>query len=123
MRNPYQSFFERKPDAVIANGIAVFDGEFAVPQVASVLPVTRAKTLLRKKDYDGALRLAMEGLAMEPKNFDGQMAAGDALHALGRDAEAREHYGRAMELMRTMEPTSQAQWRPTIEAKLGALKG
>ena len=57
-----------------------------------------------------------------PKKFDGQMAAGDSLHALGRDAEARKHYTVVMKLVDTMEPTSQLQHRPEIAKKLAALQ-
>jgi tetratricopeptide (TPR) repeat protein len=121
-RNPYQSFFEREPDAVIANGVAVFNGDFAVPQVASLAHAWRAKTLLRNKDPEGALREAMAALAMNPKSFDGQIAAGDAFHALGRDSEAREHYDRAMDLAMTMETWAQNHWKSEIEKKLAQLK-
>lgn len=123
IRNPYQSFFERKPDAVIANGIAVFNGDFTVPQVASLLPVWKSQTLLEKNNPAAALQEALAALAIEPKNFDGQIAAGDALHALGRDAEAREHYTHAMDLVKIMEPSSQEEWSAvTMKKTLATLK-
>ena len=124
VRNPYQSFFERKPDAIIANGIGVFNGDFAVPQAASLAPVWRAKEILDDDDNpnpSAALAQALQALAIEPDSFDGQIYAGDALHALHRDAEARVHYEHAMKLVDTMEPTSQQKWRPEIAEKLDDL--
>jgi hypothetical protein len=121
VRNPYQSFFERKPDAVIMNGIAVFNGDFAVPQLAAITQAKKAQVLLEKKDYANALREAMTALSFDSKCFDGQLVAGDALHALGRDAEAREHFNRGMELVGTMEPSSQKEWKPQIDKRLAEL--
>jgi 4-amino-4-deoxy-L-arabinose transferase-like glycosyltransferase len=118
VRNPYQSFFERQPDAVIANGIAVFNGDFTVPQVASLLPVWKSQTLLMKNNPTDALKEALAALAIDPRNFDGQIAAGEALYELNRDAEAREHYARAMDLVKTMEPSSQNEWSTRIKRKL-----
>ena len=121
VRNPYQSFFERKPDAVIANGIAVYNGDFSVPALEAITPARKAQELMDNKDAAGALRETMAALAADPKCFDAQLTAGDALHALKRDAEAREHYSNAMALVQTMEPSSQQQWRPKVQKKLGEL--
>ncbi|RXH57793.1 hypothetical protein GRAN_1103 [Granulicella sibirica] len=124
VRNPYQSFFERKPDALIANGIAVFNGDFAVPRAASLAPIWRAKEILDDDDHpnpSAALAYALQALAIDPDSFDGNIYAGDALHALHRDPESRPHYDRAMNLVNTMEPTSQQKWRPEIADKLDDL--
>jgi hypothetical protein len=122
VRNPYQSFFEREPDAVIANGIAVFNGDFSVSQVASLLPVWKSQKLLSDKDPAGALREANAALEIDPKSFDGQLAAGDALHALSQDTLARKHYANASALIDQMESSSQKEWRPEVAKRLAQLK-
>ncbi len=119
--NPYQTFFERKPDAVIANGIAVFNGDFTVPQVASLQPLWRAQALLDSKNHLGALHFAEAALAIDPANFEGQVAAGDALHALERNSEAQVHYLTAKKMVEAMELSSQQQWAPVLDKKLAAL--
>jgi hypothetical protein len=122
VRNPYQSFFERQPDDVIANGIAVYNGDFSVPRLAAITLAKKAQTLRDKNDPTASLHQAQLALEIDPSNFDGQIVAADDLHALNRDAEAREHYNLALALESTMEPTSQKQWLPIIQHKLAQLK-
>jgi hypothetical protein len=121
VRNPYQNFFEQKPDDVIINGIAVYNGTYSVPRLAAFQHLENAHQFLDKKDPAASLQEALKALSLDPTSFDGQLAAGDALHELNRGVEAREHYNAAMNLVNNMEPTSQQQWRPRIQKKIDVL--
>lgn len=61
VRNPYQSFFHRKPDAVIMNGIAVYNGTFSVPLASALQYVSKTNRLLAK-DPQGALLAATKAV-------------------------------------------------------------
>jgi hypothetical protein len=93
-RNPYQSFMARKPDAVIRNGVAVYNGEFAVPLPSALLYVERAKKTL-KTDPAAALADAEQAVQIDPADYDPDMAMGDALAANGQKAQAQAWYQRA----------------------------
>ena len=121
VRNQYQSFFERKPDAVIADGIAVYNGRFAVPALAATLPTWKAQDLLKAKNPAAASREADTALGFDPHDFDAEVAAGDALHQLGRNADALQQYRDAMALVDTMEPSSKAVWRADLNKRMAEL--
>ncbi len=120
LRNPYQRLFERKPDDVIANGVAVFYGDFEFPMAAAIGYEQQTRRSL-KKDPQGALRSAQSAVALVPEGFDANMALGDALAATGNQAEAKAAYGVALRRVAEMEPTAQAYWRPILDKKLAEL--
>lgn len=120
VRNPYQRLFERKPDDVIANGVAVFNGDFALPEAAALEYEQRARVNL-KKDPQDALSAARSAVALVPKGFDANIALGDAFAATGDPTEARTAYEVAMGRLPEMEPTAQKHWRPILEKKLASL--
>ena len=117
VRNPYQGLFERKPDDVIADGVAVFNGDFALPEAAALGYEQQTNEKL-KKDPQAALSAARSAVALVPDGFDANMALGDAFSATGNQAAARTAYAAAMRRVPEMEPTSQRQWRPILEGKL-----
>ena len=117
MRNLYQSLFLRKPDSVIANSIAVYDGNFALPEAAALEYEHQAQVNL-KTDPASALRAARQAVALVPKGFDANLAFGDALAATGNPAAARAAYAVAMHRIEEMEPTAQQHWRPILKEKL-----
>lgn len=117
VRNPYQRLFERRPDDVIANGVAVFNGSFALPEAAALEYERRARVAM-KKDPQAALSAALSAVALVPDGFDANIALGDALVATGDQAAARAAYEVAMGRVPEMEPTSQEHWRPILEKKL-----
>ena len=92
--NPYQAFLSLKPSAVIRNGVAVYDGTFAVPLASALLYVQRSKSLL-KTDPAAALQNAQEALRIDPSDYDPDMAMADALSANGQKREAEAWYQRA----------------------------
>ncbi len=120
LRNPYQALFERKPDDIIANGVAVFNGDFALPEAAALEYEQQTKREL-KKDPQAALSAAHQAVALVPNGFDANIALGDAFAANGNPNGARSAYTVALNRVPEMEPTSQEHWRPILEKKLAAL--
>lgn len=120
VRNPYQNLFERKPDDVIANGIAVFNGDFLLPEAAALAYEQQARKDL-KKDPRSALSTAQQAVALAPNGFDANMALGEAFMATGNQTAAREAYQTALRRVPEMEPTSQEYWRPILDKKLADL--
>jgi hypothetical protein len=120
VRNPYQSLFERRPDDVIANGIAVFCGDVSLPEAAALQYEMQASNKLHQ-DPQAALAFARKAVALVPNGFDANLALGDALAATGNPSAARAAYTLAFNRIPEMEPTSQQQWRPTVEKKLASL--
>ncbi len=118
VRNPYQKLFERRPDAVIANGVAVFNGDFSLPEAAALAYEQQAAGTL--KNPQAALVAARQAVALVPDGFDANARLGDALAALGDRAAARAAYTTAMRRVADMEPSSQKQWQPVIAKKLAA---
>jgi hypothetical protein len=117
LRNPYQSLFMRKPDDVIANGIAVFNGNFALPDAAAI-EYERQTYRDLKKNPQAALSAAQTAVALVPDGFDANVALGDAYAASGNPAAARAAYMVAMHRIAEMEPTAQEEWNPVLTKKL-----
>jgi 4-amino-4-deoxy-L-arabinose transferase-like glycosyltransferase len=121
VRNPYQELFHRQPDAVIRDGVAVFNGSFHLPLASSLQYIHRSGTLL-PKDPAGALREARQAVAIAPNDLDPVMAMGDALRASGSKAEAATHYNQAREIVKRMEPSAQKDWNVTLDQRMGSVK-
>jgi hypothetical protein len=121
VRNPYEALFEKRtPDDVIANGIAVFYGDFSFPEGAA-LKFEQLSERRLKKDPAGALEAARQGVALVPEGFDTNMSLGTALAANGDADGARAAYAVAMRRVGGMEPTAQEHWRPIVEGKIADL--
>jgi hypothetical protein len=121
LRNPYQKLFERRPDDVIANGVAVFEGDFNLPEAAALEYEQRSRALLANNPQ-AALRAARQAVALVPDGFDANMVLGDAAAATGDIATARAAYSTGLRRVPEMEPSVQKEVRPTIETKLAALR-
>jgi hypothetical protein len=117
LRNPYQSLFERAPDDVIANSIAVFNGDFVLPEAAAIEFEQQTRRNL-KKNPQAALSAAQSAVALVPNGFDANVALGDALLATGDQSAAHTAYSVAMSRLPEMEPSAQEHWRPILEKKL-----
>lgn len=120
VRNPYQPLFERQPDAVIANGIAVFYGDVPLPEADAIQYQMQAQKKLQENPK-AALAAARKAVALVPNGFDANLRLGDALAATGNPAAAQSAYTVALNRIPEMEPTSQQQWRPVVEKKLAAM--
>ena len=104
--NPYQDFIARKPDAVIQNGVAVYNGDFCIPMAQAISHVHKAWRLRRSKDLSGALQEAETAVSIDPQFIDAQRALGRMLQDQGRNAEAAIHYNQALVIARTMDPSA-----------------
>ncbi len=120
VRNPYQALFNRKPDAIIANSIAVFNGDFALPEAAALQYEHQTDANLRK-DPKAALLAAQTAVSLAPNGFDANLSLGDAQAANHNGAAARAAYATAAARLADMEPTAQQQWRPVVDQKLASV--
>ncbi|WP_158752386.1 glycosyltransferase family 39 protein [Acidobacterium sp. S8] len=117
VRNPYQALFECKPDDVIANGVAVFYGDFALPDAAALGYEQQTHSQM-KDNPQAALAAAQQAVALVPEGFDANIALGDVFTATGDKASAHAAYAVAMRRVPEMEPTSQKHWKPILEKKM-----
>jgi hypothetical protein len=117
VETPYQSLFERKPDDVIADGVAVFYGDFALPEAAALEYERQTRENL-KNNPQAALSAASSAVTLAPNGFAANVALGDAFAAIGNQAAARAAYAVAMRRVPEMEPTAQQEWRPILDKKL-----
>jgi hypothetical protein len=121
VRNPYQSLFERKPDDVIANGVAVFYGDVALPQAAAFGFVRQARDQL-ESNPKAALAAAHTAVQINPNGFDENLALGAALAATGDKTGARAAFQTALRRIADMEPGAQAEWKPKIEKQMAEVQ-
>jgi hypothetical protein len=121
VRNPYQKLFERRPDDVIANGVAVFDGDFTLPQAAALEYEQHARDLM-SKDPEAAFQAAQQAVTLVPNGFDANLVLGDAAAVLGYRSIARAAYTLVLQRMQEMEPSEQERMRPILETKLATVR-
>ena len=121
--NPLAQFVPMKPVAAIQDGLFVYDGEFHVPEVAAMSHLTLSRIALRKKDVAAAVAEGAAAVALWPNGVEQREQMGDALHAAGRDAEARQNYQVALDRVnREMEPSGKAVLGPELEGKIAAAR-
>jgi tetratricopeptide (TPR) repeat protein len=106
-RNPYQEFVALEPDAVIQDGVAVYNGDYSIPMARAMKFVNDAWRLRQRKDLAGALESAETAVSADPQFISAQSVLGRVLQDLGRNAEAATHYNQALAIARTMEPSVQ----------------
>jgi hypothetical protein len=121
VRNPYEMFNRREPDAVIMNSIAVYYGDFAVPDATAMAYIRRANRGL-KSDPAGALSAARTAVSLVPNGFDANRALGDALAVNGDFEGAKAAYRVVMGRLPEMEPSAQLRWRPMLERRMAQLE-
>ncbi len=120
VRNPYEMFNRRKPDAVIMDSIAVYYGDFAIPDAQAMAYMRRATRGLRA-DPAAALGAARTAVSLVPNGFDANRALGEALAANGDWVGAKAAYGVVMGRLPEMEPSAQLHWRPILERRMAEL--
>jgi tetratricopeptide (TPR) repeat protein len=106
-RNPYQQFVALEPDAVIQDGVAVYNGDYSIPMARAMKYVSDAWRLRQHKDIAGALQSAETAVSIDPEFISAQSVLGRVLQDQGRNAEATIHYKQALAIARTMEPSTQ----------------
>jgi len=121
VENPYQSLLDRTPDDAIANGIAVFYGDFAFPEASAIKYEQQSSLFLEKKDPQAALTAARQAVAIAPKDFRANLALGDAAVAAGDRPTAQAAYETANLRIADMEPTAQAVWTPILKKKMASV--
>ncbi len=86
--------------------------------LASALQYVRKAERLLNTDPQAALSQATQAVAIAPNDFDPQLALADVLRKLGRKSEAADHYQRALETTKRMEPSAQKYWVPRVQERL-----
>jgi tetratricopeptide (TPR) repeat protein len=119
--NPYQDFVARTPDAVIQNGVAVYNGDFSIPMAQAISHVHKAWRMRRSRDLAGALEEAETAASVDPQFIDAQRVFGRLLQDQGRNAEAASHYNQALAIARTMDPSAQEEPVNWINQRLAEL--
>jgi tetratricopeptide (TPR) repeat protein len=119
--NPYREFERLTPVASIQDGVEVFEGTFRVPLASALSYVAESSVLMGQKDFAGAVAAAEQAVAIAPDEYQPEMSLGDALLAAGRKDEARAAYGRALNVVKTMEPEAQEALGPEVDKKIAAL--
>lgn len=121
VRNPYESFNNRKPEAVIKDAIAVYYGDFQIPEAQAMLYMRRAGRAMRS-DPAAAVAAARTAVSLVPNGFDENRTLGDALEAAGDVEGAKAAYRVAMGRVADMEPSGQLRWRPMLEKRMSAIE-
>jgi len=117
VRNRYQSLFERKPDDVIADAVAVYYGDFALPDASATYFVRHGYQLLAKHPQQ-ALAFARQAVAASPQGFDSNWLLGDALVATGDPVDAIRAYQVVKQRIAEMEPSARMKSGPNLEKDL-----
>jgi 4-amino-4-deoxy-L-arabinose transferase-like glycosyltransferase len=105
--NPYQSFNDRKPDAMIENIILVYHGTFDLPLLAAQTNATAATNLLRQHRFPEAVALAQTAVQQAPDSAEVNAVLGQCLLASGRTAEGQQAIATAIHLAQTNHPEYQ----------------
>jgi hypothetical protein len=116
--NPYEQFKSLRPIAVIDYGVFVYDGHFEIPLAASLGHSQKAQQLLDAHRLSEALGEAQQAVALAPDAVKPNALLGDIFTAMGRPAEARASYQKALALAKTVEPDFQIGWVKGLEKKL-----
>jgi hypothetical protein len=119
-RNPYRSFVDREPDEMIANGVAAYYGDRAIPAAASMAHVSRASANLGG-DRKLALAEAETAVALVPDGFEENRVLAEARAAIGDKSGARAALQVAAAAVARMEPSAQAFYRQEIDKKIAAM--
>jgi 4-amino-4-deoxy-L-arabinose transferase-like glycosyltransferase len=119
--NPYESFRTLQPNAIIQNGVLVYDGTYSI-SLASALPyIDRSSDALKAHNIPEAVSQAQQAEQIAPGDVQPEFALGDALTAAGNTGEARAAYTRASQKIETMEPEARQIWREKLSQKLATL--
>jgi len=97
--------------------VAVYYGDFALPDASATQYVRRGRQILAK-DPQGALALARQAVAASPRGFDANRFLGDALVAGGDPADAVSAYQVVMQRVAEMEPDARKKWEPGVKKSI-----
>ena len=105
--NPYAQFLYRRPDALIANSILVFRGQFDVPVLSAETHMSQAQQFAGRQEWDKALAEARAGLGLAPHSAEAHAVLGNILFAMHRTDEARQAFQDAFSLAQSDHPQFQ----------------
>ena len=105
--NPYEQFLHRRPDALIANSILVFHGQFDVPLLSAFSHMSHAQQLAGQHEWDQALTEAQTAISLSPGSAEAHTVLGNILLAMGRTEEARRSFQDALSLAQNDHPEFQ----------------
>ena len=119
--NPYDSFRNRRPAAVLQYGLFVYNGHFDVPLASALVHAQNAENLLRSNQPDAARQEAERALALAPQSVPVQTAIADVLAQQHQTLEALTHYQAALLAATTIEPALQANFILPLQQKIQSL--
>ena len=119
-RNTYRTFANRKPDELIANGVAVYYGDFAIVPAASIAHISRAYGNMGG-DRRLALSEAETAVALVPDGFDENRVLADVRAAVGDKPGARTALQTAATAVARMESSAREYWQKEIDKKLAGV--
>jgi tetratricopeptide (TPR) repeat protein len=93
--NPYSSFQQTPPSALIADSILVYDGKVDLSQVSALTHENLAMRLMNEKKLDEALAEAAAAVAVAPNRPIAHVTRSTILSAMGRSEEALEEMSKA----------------------------
>lgn len=96
--NPYLSFRNAQPAAVIADSILVFDGKIDLSAAAALTHEQTSARLLQSRQFDQALAEADAAVAIAPGTPGAHAARGNVLAAMNRKTEALAEFDQAQKL-------------------------
>jgi hypothetical protein len=99
--NPYKQFLHRRPDALIANSILVFHGQFDVPLLSALSHSNHAQQLAGRHEWEEALAEAHIAIDLAPGSAETHAVLGDILLAMGHTEEARRSFQEALSIAQT----------------------
>jgi hypothetical protein len=119
--NPYDSFHQVKPVAILQDGVYVYQGKFAVPLASAWVDIRHSQDLAKVGQIEEALRLAQQAVALAPDSPRSQLQLADMLAAQDKWDEALAHYRLAQTDLQAQRSDLQAEeLEPPIQAGLNA---
>ena len=116
--NPYGAFRTKRPVAILAGSILVYQGSFEVPLASALSMLRKVVELSNHGEFEAALAKAHTAEALAPQCVDVQYVRGLALRAAGREDESRQALEKALHLAVTIHPEAQEFWVPILAAEL-----
>ena len=115
--NPYAQFLHRRPDAIIANSVLVFRGQFAVPELSAFTHMSQAQQFAGKQQWGEALSEAHLAIKLNPGSAEAHALLGNLFLQLHRTDEARQSFQQALSLAHSDHPEFQLPRVLNIPAK------
>ena len=105
--NPYLSFRNARPAALIADSILVFDGKVDLSAAAALTHEQTSARFLQSRQFDQALAEAEAAVAIAPGTPGAHAARGNVLAAMNRKEEALAEFDQAQKLAEAIQAPKQ----------------